>query len=440
MAPSRASRTALVAAAAALLLAGCGRDAGRAPAGGSVDLAVSGRSNANASVAADGRFVAIVWGAAPEQGATDIYLATSRDGGAAFGSPLKVNDDASIASLSGEQPPRVALQPRSEQDPSIVVLWTAKREGGTRLFSARSDDGGRTFSTPAIVTGSDAPGNRGWESMAVIPTGGVGAIWLDHRELASPGQGGGAMHSGHEHGAHPPEQADSVARAQLSKLYFARLDSAANPREITGGVCYCCKTALVAGADGSLYAAWRHVYPGNIRDIAFTVSRDGGATFAPPVRVSEDRWELDGCPENGPALAVDASNRIHVVWPTLVAGEREGSGATLALFYATSADGRTFTARQRIPAEGVPRHAQIRLSPGGGVIVSWDEQTGTGRRVVLARGAAAPDGSIRLTRETLDDADAGVYPAMATTEDGLIIAWTSGSTGNSRIRVERVRW
>ena len=46
-------------------------------------------------------------------------------------------------------------------------------------------------------------------------------------------------------------------------------------RALTSGVCYCCKTSL-AIADGSVYAVWRHVYPGNMRDIAFTVSRDGG--------------------------------------------------------------------------------------------------------------------------------------------------------------------
>jgi hypothetical protein len=436
---ARAGRTALAAATAALLLAACGRGTDRGPTGRPVDLGVSGRADANASIAADGQFVAVVWGAAPEQGSADVYLATSRDGGAAFDSPVRVNDDGSVASLSGEQPPRVALLPGSGQAPSIVVLWTARGQDGTRLFSARSDDGGRTFSTPAVVTGTGAPGNRGWESMAALPGGGVGAIWLDHRELAGAGQGAGGTHMGHDHGAPPAEQVDSVERAQLSKLYFARLDSEVNPREITGGVCYCCKTALVAGADGSLYAAWRHVYPGNIRDIAFSVSRDGGETFAPPVRVSEDRWELDGCPENGPALAVDANGRIHVAWPTLVAADDAGSGATLALFYATSADGRTFTPRQRIPTEGVPRHAQVRVAPGGDVVVSWDEQAGTTRRVALARGAAGPDGSIRFTRGALDDADGGVYPAVASTRDGLVIAWTSGSTGESRIRVERVR-
>ena len=75
-----------------------------------------------------------------------------------------------------------------------------------------------------------------------------------------------------------------------------------------------------------LYAAWRHVYPGNMRDMAFTVSRDGGATFAPPLRVSEDKWVLEGCPDDGPAIAVDGRSHVHLVWPTLVAGTaRTGS-------------------------------------------------------------------------------------------------------------------
>ncbi|HET9267196.1 MAG TPA: hypothetical protein VFO31_03495 [Vicinamibacterales bacterium] len=67
-----------------------------------------------------------------------------------------------------------------------------------------------------------------------------------------------------------------------------------------------------------MYVAWRHVYPGNVRDIAFTMSNDGGKTFAAPIRVSDDRWVLDGCPEKDPALAVDAHRRVDVVWPTLV--------------------------------------------------------------------------------------------------------------------------
>src|SRR6476646_5977349 len=129
--------------------------------------------------------------------------------------------------------------------------------------------------------------------------------------------------------------ADGAEKAQASKLYFADADGTA-VRPLASGVCYCCKTGIAAGADGSLYAVWRHVYPGNIRDIAFTFSRDGGKTFAPLVRVSEDKWALDGCPENGPAIAVDAEHHLHVVWPTIV---RTSAGAeTLGIFYAFSRD------------------------------------------------------------------------------------------------------
>src|SRR4029077_12288819 len=107
-----------------------------------------------------------------------------------------------------------------------------------------------------------------------------------------------------------------------SKLYVASLDGTIAPRAVTGGVCYCCKTAITTSADGAIYTVWRHVYPGNIRDIAFTMSRDGGRTFAAPIRVSEDKWVLEGGPDDGPAMAVDAANRINVVWPTLITDDR----------------------------------------------------------------------------------------------------------------------
>ena len=135
------------------------------------------------------------------------------------------------------------------------------------------------------------------------------------------------------------------------------------------GVCYCCKVAMATGADGAIIAAWRHVYAGNIRDIAFTISRDGGRTFAAPQRLSEDRWQLAGCPDDGPALAVDGAGVIHAVWPTVIGGEKpEG-----AIFYASSRDGRSFSSRTRIPTLGSPKpmHPQIVAADvghaGGGV-------------------------------------------------------------------------
>jgi hypothetical protein len=402
------------------------------PSGQSKDLRIASRSNAYPSMAAEGRFVAIAWGATTQQGVIDIYVAVSRDGGGTFGTPARVSDAQTRASLSGEQPPQVSLIPRAEHEPSIVVVWTSKTAAGTRLVSAQSDDGGRSFARVRVMPGSDAPGNRGWQATATDSRGSIVAVWLDHRELASPAAGPTAAH---EHGAHPPEsQMDGTARAQLSKLYFARLDSLEGGRALTGGVCYCCKTTIATGADGPVYVAWRHVYPGNVRDIAFTMSRDGGRTFSAPVRVSADNWVLDGCPENGPSMAVDANGRIHLIWPTLVRGAAPASEPTLALFYATSRDGRQFTPRQRIPTEGVPRHAQIAVDVRGGVIAVWEEQAEGTRRVAVGRGMPDTAGDIRLSRQIVSDRTPAVYPTVVTTADGAVVAWTSGPAGQTVLR------
>lgn len=147
------------------------------------------------------------------------------------------------------------------------------------------------------MPGSDAAGNRGWQAANVDTNGKVHVLWLDHRELAED-----AATSHHQHGASGGAKPDGVAMAQKSKLYIASIDARLRSVDntssvgvaITGGLCYCCKTALAAGANGELFAAWRHVYPGNLRDIAFTSSRDLGKTFVPISRVSEDRWMLEG--------------------------------------------------------------------------------------------------------------------------------------------------
>jgi hypothetical protein len=225
--------------------------------------------------------------------------------------------------------------------------------------------------------------------------------------------------------------------AQQSGLYFG---TTGPPRsrtetEIVKGVCYCCKTALASGTRGALYAAWRQVYKGNVRDIAFAASRDGGLTFSTPVRVSEDGWEINGCPDDGPAMAVDQAGRVHIVWPTVMVANGALEGA---LFYASTRDGRTFTKRLRVPAEGSPKpsHPQIAIDQHGRVIVAWDELIG-GRRTVMAR-VIGPAGAARLEpvpRHALLLEAPGAYPVLAATSSAVIAAWTAGSTGESTIAV-----
>jgi hypothetical protein len=205
---------------------------------------------------------------------------------------------------------------------------------------------------------------------------------------------------------------------------------------LTGGVCYCCKTAVAVGPNDAVYAAWRHVYPGNIRDIAFAASVDGGRTFSVPTRVSEDGWVLDGCPENGPAIAVGARGRIHIIWPTLLPARQKDGDPRMALFYASTDDGRRFTVRQPLPTEGFPGHAQLALSGKGELVAVWDEQTEAGRRIAVATGATDSEGVLRFTRQRFDAGASGMYPVVATAGDRTVVAWTSVAARQTVVRVE----
>jgi hypothetical protein len=281
--------------------------------------------------------------------------------------------------------------------------------------------------------------------VAVDRDGHVVAVWLDHRELAASAESATAMHhEGHDQAASASPtasaapKADGAVRAQLSKLYFARVDDPASAQSVTGGVCYCCKTAVVTAPDGSIYAAWRHVYPGNLRDIAFTASHDGGRTFAAPVRVSEDGWALDGCPENGPALAVDPQGVVHVIWPTLVGGSAGAGEPALALFHAATTNGRQFSARQRLPTEGTPRHPQAAAKADGSLVIVWDEELTGGRRRVVAMSATAYASTLRFTPMPMATAGRNEYPVVAVAKDATVVAWVNGDAGQSDIRVERL--
>jgi hypothetical protein len=205
-------------------------------------------------------------------------------------------------------------------------------------------------------------------------------------------------------------------------------------------VCFCCKTAVAAGDDGAVYVAWRHIYPPNLRDIAVARSADGGRSFEAPSRVSEDGWAIDGCPDDGPSLAVDARGVLHVAWPTWVA-ESDGKG----IFYSYSTDrGRSFAARQRLDGgEGGAAHPQLAVS-GGSVLVAWDEAAPGATRRVRARAIAGdPPAGAWTPRlqpaSTLSDAGApATYPAVAASGDGFVAAWTEETRAGSRIRVQRL--
>jgi hypothetical protein len=391
-----------------------GQSSGPAQPASQTKLGVAGAVNATPSMAIAGRTVVAVW-TATKDGATNVFVATSEDGGATFSEPRRVNDQDGDATANNEQPPRVTIRGSAR---ALTVLWSKRNEGPQKtrrdaLRIARSSDGGRTFSPARFTHDPALSGARGWESLAASAGGTVHAVWLDGRD-AERKIAEAAAHSGMAHKGQPPQDAYHGAIAP---------DGHVVESVIATGVCFCCKTAVAVDARGTVYAAWRHIFPGSMRDIAFARSTDGGRRFDPLIRVSEDKWELNGCPEDGPTLAVDRAGVIHIAWATLV---DEGEPQK-ALFYATSRDGMAFSPRVRIPVAGAatPGHPQLAVTPDGGAAIVWDELVEGVRRVSFTRVSRA--GAFRPVQILSADESAS-NPVIVQSEGNLLVAWTSRSS------------
>jgi hypothetical protein len=405
---------------AAGVLSGADPGSGSASAGEPLRLGLPSAVNTGVSLAASGTSVVVAW-AARSDAATDVYTAWSRDGGASFEAPLRVNDMPGDARVSGEQAPRVALGGATR------VVWISSQAGVSVVRSATRSAGAPGFGPAATIHPEGLTGARGWFSLAAGQDGAAHVAWLDGRgdgaavdapaKVAAPA----AHHGGHE------------GRQDLFHVSISA-DGARAETRIATNVCFCCKTAVASGPDGALYVAWRHIYPPNLRDIAIARSADGGRTFAAPVRVSEDGWAIDGCPDDGPAIGVDAKGALHVVWPTRVSDSGKG------VFYTRSTDGgRSFAPRVRVDqTAGGAAHPQLAVA-GDRVVVAWDETTAAGRRVVLREVAAASEAwPPRLGETAVLSAGPASYPAVAATETATVAAWTEGDRNASVVRVTRI--
>lgn len=306
------------------------------------------------AVAADGAgHVVLAW--ASQTGALErtIFLARSSDGGAHFEAPIawrKVpiyrfhsGSPARPMTFSTHVLPRLA----AGRD-AIWLAWVEAIDGGpeVRYLAARSTDGGAHFSEPAPVHGSNAL-RPGFTALGLAADGAVLAAWLDGRSkhqqpyfAASPG-------------------GSAAGRFGAERLVFAGPGGQ--------GVCPCCDLAVARAQDGTDYVAFRNADAGH-RDIV--VARSSPDGFDPPVPVSPDHWTFDGCPHDGPALAL-AGDALHLLW-------MDGHAGTNRVYSAHSRLGSLkFAPRELSPgSKGSQAHPRLIADGKGRLLAVWDESLG----------------------------------------------------------------
>jgi hypothetical protein len=189
--------------------------------------------------------------------------------------------------------------------------------------------------------------------------------------------------------------------------------------------------------DGTVYVAWRKVFPGDIRDIVVASSIDGGTTFTEPVKAGEDNWVLHACPESGPSMQAK-SGRIAIAW--FSEGNKQAG-----IRYAVSTDkGKSFSALQ-IASSGVEdaNHPALAMDAAGDAVLAFqgratraDQQWGP-----FSTFALRADRNGKLSKpEPVPGGEGSSNPAaIAPGLHKVAIGWTRGHGPDANVFFVRTR-
>ncbi len=299
----------------------------------------------------------------------------------------------------------------------VAVQWLRKVEGGPYAyhvqigFQTEETGGWEKIITPHL---DGTATEHGFVSMQPLASDRVLAIWLDGRET-----------DGREHG----EYDDFSKSMTLRSAEVSSDGEILRKNVIDHTVCDCCQTDL-AEIEGDFLAVYRGRSEDEIRDIKISRYATETGEWGEPFLVHNDGWQIQGCPVNGPRIAVD-ENRVAVIWYT---GAEENPGVKLA----RSADGGlTFHEPILIADEGALGRADLLMDGDGSIYVSWLQQIGDTGHVRLKK--IGPDGSpdeaitVGITSSTRRSG----FPRIAKVDNQIIVAWTQ-TEPLLRVRTARV--
>ena len=300
-----------------------------------------------------------------------------------------------------------------------LAHWLVKSGPATFAYDvvmARSDDGGQSWSEPAVPHRDGTQTEHGFVSYFAWDDETAGLVWLDGRETAMDPESEGA-HAGH-HG-----------HAGNMTLRIARIGpgtEVSDKRLLDDRVCDCCQTASAMTTDGPLLI-YRGRSEDEIRDI-WKLRHEAGEWSAPEL-LHADGWQIGGCPVNGPDLIASGLDVV-AAWFTMPGNEPR-------VRIAVSRDaGRDFSD----PIElGVGRAlGRVALEwMGDDFVVAWLDEGETGSILKLTGFDRA--GKQRFSRELLamEAGRISGFPVLTQLANRrFLLAWTEpGEDRRPRVRV-----
>lgn len=307
--------------------------------------------------------------------------------------------------------------------------WLVKKPGGTYaydVFISLSDDAGETWAEAFTPHLDGTATEHGFVSL--FPwLDGVGAIWLDGRNMQA---GGG--HESHDSATLGGGETGSKEKAGMTlRAALISPDQSLSARLLIDGfVCDCCQTDVAVSTNGPI-AVYRNRTSAETRDIY--VSRWVDSQWQPGQSVADDSWLIAGCPVNGPAIAAHEDDVV-VAWFT-------AADEIPRIRFARSTDQAASFAHAIDMAEGeVTGRVDVALLEDGRAVVSWlkDSKDNRGQLAIRLVSKDGQPGPVQFIAPTGTSRAAG-FPQMISHGDELLFAWTDTFGDKRRVQTSRVK-
>jgi hypothetical protein len=340
------------------------------------------------AAASDGG-VFVVWVEHGTNKTADIFLQKFDAEGKPASVKTQVNPNVGEATAWRGDPPTINVG----ADGAIYIGWTKRVKtetaSGTDFYVSVSRDGGKTFQSTAKVNDDNAPASHGMHSLTIDKSGRIYAAWLDERNIKKPAHAQNetsnnfafvkALHTP------SPKQTDEEAEPNSEVFFAVSTDggkSFSPNKKLAHEVCPCCKTAVLAATDGKIYVSWRQVVGDNFRHIALASSSNGGEQFSAPVIISDDRWQIMGCPVSGASLISGKDNNVRVAWFSA------GAAGAPGIYQTYSTDGgKTFAPRVLVSEGFSPISPQFVVGESNVSHIAW----ANGEKQVFFAETATPE-------------------------------------------------
>jgi BNR repeat-like domain len=273
---------------------------------------------------------------------------------------------------------------------NLHMVWQDDTSGNFDIYYKKSTDGGETWTTSQRLTWNLGASEN--PAIVVESSNYLHVVWQDD----TPGNG--------------------------EIYYITSADGGATwtkSRRLTWTSGTSWVPAIAVDSIGNLHMIWSDATPGKF-ELYYKRSIDGGTTWSNGQRMT---WTSGSSYD--PALAIDPSNNMHVVWQDDTPGNRE-------IYYAESTDGgATWTESKRLTlTSGLSWFPVIAVTSSGKLHVAWSDDT-PGHYEIYHKKSEDGGANWSASRRLTWTADPSYDPFIAADSMGNIhVVWEKGTVGN----------